>query len=238
MNSPATISTPLATQPATQPRTPIRNAHRLGAIGGLVFVATIVAQNVTRGLSNVSNNASGADVVRDFTEHRSAHWALAVMFVVGAFGLVTFVATLWNRLRDGRSALPVRVGVLGVVGILALFATTVGIDVALTSYVHLGHASPDVARGLWMLHNGVFSILMLMIAIALVGFTFAAVAGRLIGARWRTVGAIGAGLLLLSPFAAPAVAEGSPVFAISGIGFVLWIVSLIRISVALWNDEH
>ena len=84
-----------------------------------------------------------------------------------------------------------------------------------------------------MLHNGVFSILMLMIAIALVGFTFAAVAGRLIGARWRTVGAIGAGLLLLSPFAAPAVAEGSPVFAISGIGFVLWIVSLIRISVAL-----
>ena len=110
-----------------------------------MFVATIVAQNVTRGLSNVSNNASGADVVRDFTEHRSAHWALAVMFVVGAFGLVTFVATLWNRLRDGRSALPVRVGVLGVVGILALFATTVGIDVALTSYVHLGHASPDVA---------------------------------------------------------------------------------------------
>ncbi len=57
------------------------------------------------------------------------------------------------------------------VGIIALFATTVGIDVALTSYVHLGHATPDVARGLWMLHNGVFSILELMITIALIGLT-------------------------------------------------------------------
>ena len=203
-----------------------------------MFVATLVAQNVTRGISNLSNRASGAAVIRDYAQHRSAHWVLAVMFVVGAFGLVTFVATLWNRLRDGQSALPIRVGVLGVVGIIALFATTVGIDVALTSYVHLGHATPDVARGLWMLHNGVFSILELMIAIALIGLTFASVAGRMIGTPWRTVGAVGAALLLLSPLAAPAVTEGSPLFAVSAIGFVLWLAALTRISVALWNDKH
>ena len=221
----------------TPPRRAITGANRLGAIGGFVFVASVVAQNLARGAVNVANDASASQVVRDYADHRSAHWALAVMFVAGACGLMTFVATLWNRLRDGASAIPMRIGILGATGIMALFATSVGIDVALTSYVHLDRPSPDVTRGLWMLHNGVFTILLLMIAIALVGFTFASTAGRLIGIRWRTVGAVGAALLVLSPLAAPAVTEGSPLFAASGVGFLLWIVALTRISVALWREE-
>ncbi len=91
---------------ADEARPAVRETNRLGVIGGFVFVATLVAQNVTRGMSNVSNRASGAAVIRDYAQHRSVHWALAVMFVVGAFGLVTLVATLEPTARRP-SALPI-----------------------------------------------------------------------------------------------------------------------------------
>ena len=105
---------------------------------------------------------------------------------------------MWSRLKDGASATFVRIGVLGATGILTLFAFTLALDVALTSYVHLGNPSPDVVKGLWVLHNAVFTILLAALAIALFGLSQAAVAGRLIGTRWKAVGIV-APLALLVP---------------------------------------
>ena len=67
---------------------------------------------------------------------------------------------------------------LGAALVFALFSITVAIDLAITSYVHLGNPSPEVVRGLWVLHNGVFTLLLAGLAIALFGFALAAVAGR------------------------------------------------------------
>jgi hypothetical protein len=222
---------------ATLTSAPARmTAAKAGAIGGLVFAATLILQNVMRGAANVANDASAATIMRNYADHRSAHWARAVVFVVGAFALVTFVASLWTRLRDGASAVPMRVGVLGTTLIMALFSMTVALDVALTSYVHLGGASPDVVRGLFVLHDAVFTILLLGIAIALVGLVPASVAGGLIGSAWRPAAVLGACALALSALAAPAVTEGSGLFYVSAIGFAVWVVCLVRIAVALWRE--
>ena len=144
---------------------------------------------------------------------------------------------MWARLHEGASATFVRIGVLGAAGVLTLFAFTLALDVALTSYVHLGDPSPDVVRGLWVMHNAVFTILLAMLAIAVFGLTQAAVAGRLIGRRWKAVG-VAAPLALLVPVAAaPATTEGSPALAFGLVGFACWLAFIGRASYTLVNEE-
>jgi hypothetical protein len=210
--------------------------YRWGGVAGFAFVASVVAQNILRGASAPANDAPASKIIADYADHRSVHLALAALFAVGVVALPTFVATLWTRLRDGASARFVRIGVLGAVGILTLFAMTVAFDVALTSYVHLGNPAPDVVRGLWVLHNAVFTMLLASLAIATFGFSHAAVAGRLIGKRWKTVGVVAPLALLVPVLAAPATVEGSPVLMLGVLGFAGWLAFLCRASYALMRE--
>ena len=135
-----------------------------------------------------------------------------------------------------RAATFVRIGVLGATGVLTLFASTLALDVALTSYVHLGNPSPDVVKGLWVLHNAVFTILLAALAIAVFGLSQAAVAGRLIGTRWKTVGVVAPLALLVPVLAASATTEGSPVLAFGLLGFAGWLAFIARASYALMRE--
>jgi hypothetical protein len=221
----------------TERTRPMSRTGRVGTVAGLTFAGTLVAQNVLRGSINVANDASGATIMRDYADHRTVHWLLAALFVLGAFAIATFVSVLWTRTRTGAGAIAMRVGVFGTAAIMALFSMTVALDVGLTSYVHLDTPSPDVARGLWVLHNATFTVLTLAIAIALIGLAGAAVAGHLIGSAWRTAAGCGAALLAVSSLAAPAVTEGSPLFVLSAIGFVVWLAFIVRVSIALSKPE-
>jgi hypothetical protein len=211
--------------------------YRWGGAAGFVFVGLVAAQNVLRGASAPANDATAAKIVQDYADHRALHWVLAAMFAVGACALAAYVAALWDRLRADASVRYVRIGVLGAVLVFALFSVTVAIDLALTSYVHLGNASPDVVRGLWVLHNSVFTLLLAGIAIALFGFALAAVTGGLVGGAWKIVGVVGALLLLTTPLAAPAITEGSAAMAVGLLGFLGWLAFVGRTSYALWNES-
>lgn len=217
---------------------PARSAalrYRWGGVAGFAFVASVVVQNILRGAAP-ANDAAPGKIIADYTDHRSVHLVLAALFAVGATALPMFVASLWARLRDGRGSTFVRMGVLGTAGILTLFASTLALDVALTAYVHMGDAAPDVVQGLWVLHNAVFTMLLASLSVATFGLCQAAVAGGLIGRRWKLLGVV-APLALITPVAfAPVVAEGSPVVALGVLGFAGWVAFLIRASYALVRE--
>jgi hypothetical protein len=208
---------------------------RWGGVAGFVFVASVVVQNILRGAAP-ANDAPASKIIADYVDHRSVHLALAALFAVGVVALPTFAGTLWTRLRDGASARFVRIGVLGVAGIFTLFAITVALDVALTAYVHMGDPSPDVVKGLWVLHNATFTMLFASLAIATFGLSHAAVAGKLIGPRWKTVGVVAPLALLVPVLAAPATVEGSPVLALGALGFAGWLAFVCRSSYALMRE--
>jgi hypothetical protein len=226
-----------ATERSAESATTGAARYRWGGAAGFVFVGLVVAQNILRGASAPTNDAAASKIVHDYADHRALHWLLASMFAVGACALAVFVAALWDRLRANASAVYVRIGVLGAALVFALFSVTVAIDIAITSYVHLGNPSPDVVRGLWVLHNGVFTLLLAGLAIALFGFALAAVTGGLIGGVWKVVGVVGALALLTAPLSAPAITEGSPAMAVGLVGFLGWLALVGRTSYALWHES-
>jgi hypothetical protein len=231
------MMTPTPTEAGIRPAAALtsRAQYRWGGVAGLVFVAVVVAQNVIRG-SGPANDAAASAIVRDYADHRTLHAVLAAMFVVGACALAGFVAALWNRLRTDEAGVYTGIGVLGAALVFALFSLTVAIDAALSAYVHLGAASPDVVRGLWVAHNAVFTILLVALAIALFGLASAAATAGLVSGSWKIVGAAGACLLLTAPLAAPATIEGSHIIGVAFVGFIAWLGFVCRASYALLHE--
>ncbi len=212
--------------------TPLAPARIVGGIGGLVFVASVVAQNLLRS-AMPANDARASTITRFYADHRSTEAVLAVLFALGAVGLATFTGALLTRLRGTTARGPAIGGAVGVGGVIAMFSTTVAVDLALSAYVHRGHADPGVVTGLWLVHAAAFGVLAIFLGIALAALAAASAADGLVGAAWKSVGLVGGVLLLVGGAATPAVIDGSGIMAVALVGFLVWLVFLTAASIAL-----
>ncbi len=201
---------------------------RLGwaGLGGIVFAVTIIVQNILRGAGSPANDADPAAVVHYFATHRGIEWTLVVLFSIGGFGITLFAGGLWARTTsaDPRTRPWAQTGVIGVCGIVAIFSTMVACEVALMTLAHQPAAAPEAVTVVWLLHNSVFAVLTLSMAVALLGLSQAASQTRVVPALFKPVGIVGASLLALNTALAPAVAETStPLLAFGLAGFVCWV---------------
>ena len=73
-------------------------ARVIGGVGGLVFVTTVIIQNVLRGSIAPKTDAAVGKVIEFYADHRSTTMVLAALFVVGAVGGAAFNAGLLARL--------------------------------------------------------------------------------------------------------------------------------------------
>jgi hypothetical protein len=210
-------------------------AARLAGLGGLVFLALVVAQNVLKAATDPSNHASAAEILR-FAHDRA--WTvdlLVVTYVLGFPALLLFAGGLSRRCSERTPASEIwgRVGSFSVVVVAVLFGLINVLQVVLVAErAQLAH-DPALVALLWALHNAVFTLNLLAVGGALLGLGRAAgIAG--IVPRWMTPVSIG-GACLLAVAAAPAVAEvhGSNVLALGLIGFLCWLVLLGTASVRL-----
>jgi hypothetical protein len=211
------------------------SAEQLAGAGGLVFLVLVVIQNLLKAATNPANSASAAQIIR-FAHHDA--WTvdvLVVTYVIGFPCLFLFAAGLsrlcsdlapqseiWGRV--GRSSVAVIAVLFGFVNILQIVIVASRSELA---------ADPALATTLWAFHNAVFTLNLLAVGGALLGFGRAA---SLAGIVPRRIGQLAvAGSLLLAVAAAPAVAEvhGSNVLAIGLIGFLCWLVLLTTTSVRL-----
>jgi hypothetical protein len=220
-------------QTSTPARAAIAPAHLVGGIGGLIFAATVIAQNGIRGLAAPASGADATSVAHFYATHRPATLVLAALFPPGAAGLAVFAGALGSRLAGPSTRAAALAGVLGVAGIFATYTMVIGTDVGLAGYVHLGGTDASVITALWVTHNAVFGVLLVAIAVALACLSAAAAAARLVAAAWKILGALGALALAACGAATPALIDGSPVLALGLAGFLIWIAFVITAAITL-----
>ena len=211
----------------------------IGGAGALGFTAAVVAQNILRA-SGPANGASPHEVVTYYADHRAMTFVLAATYVMGAIAMAMFLGGAMRRwLAGGRLGWTV-VGSVGALGIMAVFAVVVATDQALS--VLATHNNPDAGAvdALWALHHTAFTGLDVWIAIALVGLAKAGAAGGITSRFFERLAPAGAGLLLVSCVAGPAIAAGDAMalFGLGGLGFLVWLGFLATTGLRLVRDER
>jgi len=213
-----------------------RSALRWAGVGGIVFATTVIVQNVLKGASAPANDANSASIVAYFVQHAPIESLLVVMFTVGGFGLAVFAGGVWARCTDlnPRTHHWAQTGVLGVAGIVALFSALVACEIVLLTAAARADLGMQIVALAWLLHNAIFGVLTLSIAVALLGLSQAAVGSGLIHPSFRLIGVVGACLLAFNTALAPLiVASSSPLMAVGLVGFAGWVAFVIVTSYKL-----
>jgi hypothetical protein len=208
---------------------------RLAGIGALGFVGIVVAQNIVRGGSSPAMDAPASEVLAHYADHRSLTAALVASFVVSATSLAVFLGGALRRLTAGARSAWAYTGYAAAVAVIALFAIVVGSEQALSVLAQGDDPNLGAVEALWALHNSIFTVNHLMVAVALLGLARAGVAAGITPRIFDRLAPVGAVLLGVSAMAGPFIAAGEamPVFGIGLIGFVTWLAFLTATGVRL-----
>ena len=225
----APSETPAASTDSASDR--MTRVARLGGVGGLVFIGSILAQNLLRA-SAPTNDASPEKIISYYADHRAVTLALAALFPFGAAGIATFVGSLVARAR-GSARTPAIVGGLSAAALVAMFAIVTATELAISTYVHRGAPDPSVVSALWLTHMSVFCVDLTFIAITLVGLTTACVKMGVVRPVWQKAGLVGAAALGVGAACTPAILNASPVFGLALGGFLIWGVFVVSASISM-----
>jgi hypothetical protein len=98
--------------------------------------------------------------------------------------------------------------------------------------------SDDVAWGVWELHNALFTLNTMSLAVIMFSLTVAGVRTGLIR-RWHaTLGLVGAGAMTTAALTSPWAAHGGALGMIGFAGFAIWLVWIVAYGVRLLRTEE
>jgi hypothetical protein len=215
------------------------NGGLLAGLGGLIFLALLVVQNVLKLATNPADSASAGQIlhfahVQAWTVH-----LLVVTNVIGFPALLAFAAGLSRRCAELAPASEVwgSVGRMSAVVVAVLFGLVNILQVLLVAQRADLANDPALVRAVWTLHNTVFTMNLLAVGGALLGLGRAATLARLVPTWMGPVSVIGS--ILLAAAATPVVAEvhGSRLLALGLVGFVCWLALLATASIRLVRDR-
>lgn len=201
---------------------------RLAGLGGLIFAGVVVLQNILRGSESPANDASAREVLGYYADHRAMTFVLVTTFVVSGLGLAAFLGGAMPRLLQSGRRGWATMGAVGAMAIMVLFTIVVGAEQALSVAANRPNPSAATIEALWVLHNSIFSLLDLFIAIALFGLAKAGVAAGVTPRIFERLAPIAGALLLVATVAGPAIAGGDamPLFGVGVVGFLVWLAFL------------
>ena len=206
---------------------------RVAGLCGLLFVAIVVVQNVLRGAVAPAADAEVSEIIEFATDDRAVIQVLVAMFAVAIVIMTVFVAGLYRHVADGLERIAARVGLIGWVGVAAMFSTVVVSEMSLAvAGEHLAD-SPGLARAFWTLNNTAFALNMAMLATALLGFSLAGAAAGITPRWFRLLGPAGAILMIVSAANGVSIAEGSPIVFVGLIGFLIWLLFVVTTGVGM-----
>jgi hypothetical protein len=208
------------------------HAGRYAGLGGLVFVAALVVQNLLRAKAPGFDAAPGT-VSNYFLHHRAAALIPLGMFPIEMLALFAFVAGVWTSASRSADRWWAMLGTLGAAAIASLFAIVNIVEIVLTAKAENLVHTPSVVEGLWAVHGAAFGLDLAAIAVALIGLSRAATASALIPARLGAALLPGAGFLLIASVFTVALTNGGPWLALGLVGFVTWLVFMVATSVSL-----
>jgi hypothetical protein len=210
---------------------------RLSGIGGLVFVAALVVQNLLRAKAP-GFDAAPAKVTAYFLQNRAVALTPLGMFPFEMLGLFAFVAGVRISARRDEGPWWATMGALGATAIASLFALVNIIEIVLTAKAeNLAH-SPAVVEALWAVRGAAFGLDLAAIAVALIGLSRAAALTGLIPTWISAVAVLGAACLLVTAMFTVALTNGGPWLALGLVGFAIWIVFMVVTSVSLIRSRQ
>ncbi len=208
---------------------------RAAGWGALTFAAVVIAQNLVRGASAPGNGASANQVLSHYSGDGVIALVLAATYVVSGVALAVFLGGVTRHLLASSRPGWALTGLVGALGVVMIFTLVVAAEQALT--VAAGMDRPDLGaiQALWALHNSIFTVLDLSIAIALLGLSRASVAAGMTPKAFTWLAPVGAALLVIGTVAGPAIAAGHTVvlFGVAGLGFLTWLAFLVVTGVRL-----
>jgi hypothetical protein len=202
---------------------------RIAGFSGLGFAAVIVLANVIMVPTGLpTTGADTADAIAYFSTNRGvvgvasaltpAAWALSTVFAAGA------VAALWRSDRERGEAWSL-VGFAGVLLQNGAFAAVVALRLALAD---------DPTGVLWSLHDALFTLNGVFLALALVGLSVSGRHAGLIPAWHARLGLLSAALLFTSATLTPlVVAHPGPLGLLGLTGWLLWVAWIVAYAVTL-----
>jgi hypothetical protein len=208
------------------------NAGRYAGIGGLVFAAALVVQNIIRA-KGPALDAGPWTVISYFLHHRVAALIPLGLFPIEMLALFAFVAGVWAKASRSENRWWATMGVLGAAAIASLFALDNIIEIVLTAKAETLAQSPSIVEALWAVHAAAFGLDFAAIAVALIGLSRAATASALMPARLGAAVLPGAACLLLASAFTVALTNGGPWLGVALIGFLLWLVFMVATSISL-----
>jgi hypothetical protein len=210
-------------------------AEMIAGIGGLVFLVTVIIQNIISMATLPANDASAATILQFANDRAWVVDLFVVTFVCGYTGLFLFAAGLVGRVehQSDHARLWGRLGRSSVGVIATFFGLVTMIEVVLVAARATLANDASMTVLIWSLHNAIFTINLLAIGGALLGLSRAATLGGLLP-RWLSIATI-IGAVALALATAPAVAQvhGSPLLGLGLLGFLSWALFIAVVSVRL-----
>lgn len=219
----------LAGKPATY--------HRLAGVGGLIFAASLVADNLVRAKAP-GFGAGPAQVTAYFLHNRAAALIPLGLFPATMLAFFVFVAAVWTTADRDEDRWWASAGVLGAATIAALFSLVNVTEIVITAQAAQLAASPAVAQALWALHAAAFGLDMAAIGATLIALSRAAAAARLIPAWFAAVAWPGAACLIVASVFTVALVNGGPWLAVGLVGFFVWLVFVVAASISLLRGRR
>lgn len=217
---------PVTIQDAATPSSPAR----IAGFAGLTFAASVVAAN-TLLVGMPTADAAPADAAAWLETHRTRGMTGASMVALAFPALLIFGASMYHVGRgEEKASVWMMVGALGACAMTGVFALVAASQIGA---ILLASSAGDAFTTAWTIHNAAFAVNMTILGTAFLGFTIGAHSAGVTPQWLRTVGVVGAALLLMTGFANAGVAAGSPIVFFGFGGFVLWLVWVVATSLRL-----
>ena len=212
-------------------------SQRAGGLAGIGFGVVVLTANMILGSAGQPfAGADKAEVLEFFATSQAAVRLGSAMAPLAWLCLLVFaagVAAAARRRGLARSDSWALIGVGGAAVQNSVFAGVVACQLVLAN----AKLSDDVAWGIWELHNALFALNAMSLAVIMFSLSVAGVRTGLIR-RWHaTIGLVGAGIMTTSAMTAPWAANGGPLAMVGFAGFVLWLVWIITYGVRLVRTD-
>lgn len=212
-------------------------SQRAGGLAGIGFGVVVLTANMILGSAGQPFAGADEDAVLEFFATSEAAVRLgSAMAPLAWLCLLVFAAGVAAAARSRGTARADGWALIGVGGAAvqnSLFAGVVACQLVLAN----ANLSDDVAWGVWELHNALFALNAMSLAVIMFSLSVAGLRTGLIR-RWHaTIGLAGAGIMTTSAMTAPWAAHGGLLAMVGFAGFVLWLVWIITYGVQLVRTD-
>jgi hypothetical protein len=227
--SPTTASRSTAADTSAGPASRL-STERMAGVAAIAFGVGVVAANAFVAGAPMAD-ASVAEAASWFAANRLRVVLANAMVALTFPALLVFSSAMFElgRAREV-SRRWMLVGGLGGAAMVGVFALVVAANIAGVILAEAGGAAFTAA---WTMHWAAFALNMTALGTAFLGFTLGAHAAGIIPGWQRTMGVVGAVLLMATGFANTAVAENTQIGLAGFAGFLLWLVWIIITGVRL-----